>query len=41
MYESLNIIKQCLKSLPSGLVKSDDKKISPPERADMKYSMNH
>jgi NADH dehydrogenase (ubiquinone) Fe-S protein 2 len=39
MYESLNIIKQCLKSLPSGLVKSDDKKISPPERADMKYSM--
>jgi len=39
MYESLNIIKQCLKSLPSGLIKSDDKKISPPERADMKYSM--
>jgi len=39
MYESLNIIKQCLKILPAGLVKSDDKKIVPPERMDMKYSM--
>jgi len=39
MYESLNIIKQCLKTLPSGLIKSDDKKIVPPERMDMKYSM--
>jgi len=39
MYESLNIIKQCLKILPQGLIKSDDKKIVPPERMDMKYSM--
>lgn len=39
MYESLNIIKQCLKILPAGLIKSDDKKIVPPERMDMKYSM--
>lgn len=39
MYESVNIIKQCLKSLPVGLIKTDDKKIVPPERADMKYSM--
>ncbi len=39
MYESLNIIKQCLTTLPAGLVKSDDKKITPPDRTDMKYSM--
>jgi len=39
MYESLNIIKQCLKAMPSGLIKADDKKLTPPERADMKYSM--
>jgi len=39
MYESINIIKQCLKSMPSGLIKLDDKKITPPERVDMKYSM--
>ncbi len=39
MYESINIIKQCLKSMPSGLIKLDDKKITPPERIDMKYSM--
>jgi len=39
MYESLNIIKQCLTSMPSGLIKLNDKKITPPERADMKYSM--
>ena len=39
MYESLNIIKQCLTTMPSGLVKINDKKITPPERADMKYSM--
>lgn len=39
MYESLNIIKQCLTDMPNGLVRSDDKKLTPPERADMKYSM--
>lgn len=39
MYESLNIIKQCLTVLPSGLIKSSDKKITPPDRTDMKYSM--
>lgn len=39
MYESVNIIKQCLALLPEGLIKSDDKKIVPPERADMKFSM--
>jgi NADH:ubiquinone oxidoreductase subunit D len=39
MYESVNIIKQCLAALPEGVIKSDDKKIVPPERADMKFSM--
>jgi NADH dehydrogenase (ubiquinone) Fe-S protein 2 len=39
MYESLNIIKQCLTAMPAGLVKVNDKKITPPERVDMKYSM--
>jgi NADH:ubiquinone oxidoreductase subunit D len=39
MYESLNIIKQCLKDLPSGLVKTDDRKIVTSDRAEMKSSM--
>ena len=39
MYESINIIKQSLTALPPGLVKTDDKKITTPERVDMKYSM--
>ncbi len=39
MYESLNIIKACLKDIPVGFVKVDDKKIVPPERFDMKTSM--
>ena len=39
MYESLNIIKQCLTAFPVGPIKVDDKKITPPERVDMKYSM--
>jgi NADH dehydrogenase (ubiquinone) Fe-S protein 2 len=39
MYESLNIIKFCLKNLPEGLVCTDDRKIVPPERGEMKISM--
>lgn len=39
MYESVNLIKQALSDLPSGIIKLDDKKITPPERVDMKYSM--
>lgn len=39
MYESVNLIKQALFDLPSGIIKLDDKKITPPERVDMKYSM--
>ncbi len=39
MYESIKIMKQCLKNMPEGPVKSDDYKISPPPRAEMKDSM--
>ncbi len=37
--ESLKIIKQCLKEMPPGPVKVDDRKIAPPPRAEMKNSM--
>lgn len=39
MYESINIILQCLNNLPLGFTKSNDYKIISPYRADMKYSM--
>jgi len=39
MYESIKIMKKCLKNMPEGPVKSDDYKISPPPRAEMKDSM--
>lgn len=40
MNQSVNIILQCLELMPrSGFVKVDDRKISPPSRAFMKYSM--
>jgi NADH dehydrogenase (ubiquinone) Fe-S protein 2 len=39
MRESLNIIYQCLNKLPGGPVRVNDKKISSPSRALMKYSM--
>lgn len=39
MRESLKIIEQCLNQMPEGFVKIDDKKIVPPSRAFMKYSM--
>ncbi|MAZ75840.1 MAG: NADH-quinone oxidoreductase subunit D [Micavibrio sp.] len=39
MYESVKIMKQCLRNMPEGPVKSDDYKVSPPPRAEMKDSM--
>jgi NADH-quinone oxidoreductase subunit D len=39
MYESVKIIKQCLEDLPDGPVKTSDRKIAPPPRAEMKTSM--
>ena len=39
MRQSLRIIMQCLNELPQGIVKIDDKKITPPSRSQMKQSM--
>lgn len=39
IFESIKIIKQCLKDMPKGEVRVDNNKISPPKRADMKQSM--
>lgn len=39
MRQSLRIIKQCLKEMPEGRIKTDDTRVSPPKRADMKQSM--
>lgn len=37
--QSLRIINQCIEQIPSGSVTSDDRKIVPPKRAEMKQSM--
>jgi NADH dehydrogenase (ubiquinone) Fe-S protein 2 len=39
MRQSLKIILQCLNEIPDGLVKIDDRKITPPSRSQMKQSM--
>ncbi len=39
MKESVKIIKDCLKKMPQGPVKSIDGKITPPKRKDLKQSM--
>jgi len=39
MRESLKIMRQCLDKMPGGPVKTDDRKIAPPPRAEMKQSM--
>lgn len=39
MYQSLRIIKQAIEQMPKGPVKTEDLKISPPKRKDMKHSM--
>ena len=39
MKESLKIIEQCLNLMPAGYVKTNDFKISPPTRVEMKQSM--
>ena len=39
MRESLKIIKQSLEGMPDGPVKTQDHKITPPGRRDMKHSM--
>lgn len=39
MRQSLRIIVQCLNQMPNGIIKSDDKKLTPPSRSHMKQSM--
>lgn len=39
MRQSLRIINQCMNQMPAGEIKSDDAKITPPSRAEMKDSM--
>jgi len=39
MFQSIRIMKQCLENMPKGAIKSDDYKVSPPPRAEMKASM--
>ena len=39
MRQSLSIIQQCKKQMPEGICISDDPRIVPPKRADMKNSM--
>ena len=39
MRQSLRIMKQAIASMPSGPIKTQDPKITPPKRADMKNSM--
>ncbi|NNE58143.1 MAG: NADH-quinone oxidoreductase subunit D [Hellea sp.] len=39
MHESARIIKQCIAMMPEGPVMSDDNKITPPRRSEMKTSM--
>lgn len=38
MRESLKIMEQCINQMPEGEIKTDDMKISPPKRAEMKVS---
>ncbi len=39
MRQSLRIIMQCLNEMPQGMIKVDDRKITPPSRSQMKHSM--
>lgn len=39
MRQSLKIIHQCLQMMPTGVVRAEDKKLSPPSRTQMKQSM--
>ncbi|WP_409433644.1 NADH-quinone oxidoreductase subunit D [Litorimonas sp. RW-G-Af-16] len=39
MYESVKIMRQCLEMMPEGPVMTEDKKVVPPRRAEMKQSM--
>ncbi|MHC3897989.1 UNVERIFIED_CONTAM: NADH-quinone oxidoreductase subunit D [Wolbachia endosymbiont of Nasonia longicornis] len=37
--QSISLVKQCIEKIPKGPIKTEDRKISPPPRAEMKESM--
>ncbi|WOE63703.1 NADH-quinone oxidoreductase subunit D [Wolbachia endosymbiont of Zaprionus tsacasi] len=37
--QSIGLVKQCIEKMPEGQIKTEDRKISPPSRAEMKKSM--
>ncbi|UIP91340.1 NADH-quinone oxidoreductase subunit D [Wolbachia pipientis] len=37
--QSISLVKQCIEKMPEGPIKTEDRKISPPPRAEMKESM--
>ncbi|WP_264374156.1 NADH-quinone oxidoreductase subunit D [Wolbachia endosymbiont (group A) of Sphecodes ephippius] len=37
--QSISLVKQCIEKMPEGQIKTEDRKISPPSRAEMKKSM--
>ncbi|MGL9725785.1 MAG: NADH-quinone oxidoreductase subunit D [Wolbachia sp.] len=37
--QSISLVKQCIEKIPEGPIKTEDRKISPPPRAEMKESM--
>ena len=39
MYESCKMMMQAIDDMPTGPIKVDDRKVAPPKRAEMKYSM--
>ena len=39
MYESVKIMRQCLEMMPAGPVMTEDNKVAPPRRSEMKQSM--
>jgi len=39
MRQSLSIMKQCIEKMPAGPVRTEDRKVAPPRRAEMKNSM--
>ncbi len=39
MRQSIRLIKQCIAKMPAGAIATDDPKIAPPKRSEMKHSM--
>ncbi|MGL9757294.1 MAG: NADH-quinone oxidoreductase subunit D [Wolbachia sp.] len=37
--QSISLVKQCIEKIPKGPIKTEDRKVSPPPRAEMKESM--